>query len=192
MQTPRGLGRTPFPLARRAGTHQQGKQQKGSRPDPRLLHRVPARLDENRIGQQGCQRARVGQGVQAPWRAVRIDAGIPHLHQRTGGGKHKVRQSHRGQQQHQNVPGRVLRTQRLQRATRDDRQQQRRQHQQSHMHPGLRGRLAPGQQVRIAVAAEEHHLEKQHARRPHSGTAAKPRQNELADHGLHLEEQKRT
>jgi hypothetical protein len=46
--------------------------------------------------------------------------------------------------------------------------------------------------VRVAVSREEHHLEKQHTRRPHAGTAAKPWQDEFADHGLDLKEQEGT
>jgi hypothetical protein len=42
----------------------------------------------------------------------------------------------------------------------------------------------------IAVAAKEHDLEEQHARRPYPRTAAEPWQNEFADDGLDLKQEK--
>jgi hypothetical protein len=44
--------------------------------------------------------------------------------------------------------------------------------------------------VSISVTGKQHDLEKQHAGGPHTRTAAKPREDKLADHGLNLKEQK--
>ena len=43
--------------------------------------------------------------------------------------------------------------------------------------------------VRIDVTAEQQHLEKEHAHRPHRGAPPEPRKDHLGDKGLHLEEQ---
>jgi hypothetical protein len=44
-------------------------------------------------------------------------------------------------------------------------------------------------QVRVEVAAKEHRLKEEHRRRPDGGAAAEPREDELADQRLNLEEQ---
>ena len=71
---------------------------------------------------------------------------------------------------------------------RDGQRRRRRQHQRA-MDDPLPAPREPRQHVRVGIAREEHDLEKQHARRPHPRTAAEPRQDELADDRLHLEEQ---
>ncbi len=71
-------------------------------------------------------------------------------------------------------------------------QQNRREEKQRHMHPCLRQRFAADEKVRVTVSREKHHLKKQHARGPHSGTATKPWQDEFAGHGLDLEQQEST
>src|SRR4029079_10527523 len=43
--------------------------------------------------------------------------------------------------------------------------------------------------MRVAVANQQHHLEEQHAGRPHRRTAAEPWQNKLADQRLDLKKQ---
>lgn len=58
--------------------------------------------------------------------------------------------------------------------------------------PSLRQRFAAGEEVRVAVSREQHHLEKQHASGPYPGTSTEPWQDELADHGLDLEKQERS
>jgi hypothetical protein len=46
--------------------------------------------------------------------------------------------------------------------------------------------------VRINIASTQHALKEQHRSCPNRGAAAKPRQDELADHGLDLKQQKCT
>src|SRR5581483_12304613 len=45
--------------------------------------------------------------------------------------------------------------------------------------------------VRVEVAEEQQHLEEQHAHGPHGGRSAEPRQDDLRDQRLDLEEQER-
>ena len=60
------------------------------------------------------------------------------------------------------------------------------------MHDGLPAWLEPAaQEMRVGVAAEQHELEEQHARRPYARRAAEPRQDVFADEGLNEEEQER-
>ena len=51
------------------------------------------------------------------------------------------------------------------------------------------GIKAADQQVRVSVARQQRRLEKQHGRGPHGGRATEPRQNNLGDERLHLEQE---
>src|ERR1035437_5884801 len=58
------------------------------------------------------------------------------------------------------------------------------------MHHHLAARLEPARsEMRIRVAAQQQHLEEQHAGGPNPGAAAEPRQDILADKWLNLEQQ---
>ena len=61
----------------------------------------------------------------------------------------------------------------------------------------MENRLRAGLQVAadgvgVGVTAEEQQLKKQHARRPHAGPAAEPREDVFTDERLDLEEEERT
>ncbi len=56
----------------------------------------------------------------------------------------------------------------------------------------LSARTQPRERMSIGIAGKQHDLEEQHAGRPHTRTAAEPWEDELADHGLNLKEQKGT
>src|SRR5262245_45806887 len=45
--------------------------------------------------------------------------------------------------------------------------------------------------MRVGIAGEQHHLEKEHARGPHRGAAAEPRQDQARDQRLHEKQQER-
>ena len=47
------------------------------------------------------------------------------------------------------------------------------------------------QPMRVSIPAQQGHLEEEHAARPDRGRSAEPRQNQLGNERLHLEEQKR-
>src|ERR1022692_3197929 len=57
---------------------------------------------------------------------------------------------------------------------------------QQHLRPRFE---VPDHRVRVQVAQQQHHLEKQHAGGPHRGAAAEPGQDDLGYHRLHLEQQ---
>src|SRR5262252_8765648 len=61
------------------------------------------------------------------------------------------------------------------------------------MHDALEAgrRELAGQQMRVGVAGEQHHLEEQHAGGPYRGAAAEPRQDQARDQRLHQEQQER-
>ena len=59
------------------------------------------------------------------------------------------------------------------------------------MDDGLAAARLPVEPVRVGVAAEQRHLEEEHATGPDRGRSAEPRQDQLGDERLHLEEQKR-
>ena len=115
----------------------------------------------------------------------------PYLNQRTGRREHQIGQTHGPQQQQQDAPHWLLRPHGLEPRIRHNGQHQRRGQQRGPMHPGLRAGLPPRQPMGVTVAPEKNHLKKQHARRPHPGTPAKPWQNKFADHRLDLKQEKR-
>ena len=62
--------------------------------------------------------------------------------------------------------------------------------QKSAMHQHLRARLQVAHQgVRIEIAQQQNDLEEQQTGGPHGGRPAKPGQDDLGDHRLHLKEQ---
>ena len=86
-----------------AVTHQpernESKHHKPARPHPRLLPHIPAWLKEERVTQQSRQRTQIRQSIKPPGRTPRHRPREPDLCQRTRAREHKIRQSHRPQQQ---------------------------------------------------------------------------------------------
>ena len=175
------------------GGAENGVQGEPARPEPRLGRKRHRRLDEERIAQQGRQRAEIGNGVEAIGRSARTTSAEPDLRQRTGGGECEIGEADRDRQQGEDLQRGQRRTGRLPNRRRRDRQQRRRGRDQCKVDRRLPPRRRPTRQpMGEGVSAEEHRLEEQHAGRPDGRAAAEPRQDGLADHRLHLEQKQRT
>ena len=150
------------------------------------------RFDQQGVGHQSGQRARVGQREQPVHRVRRAAAHQPRLQQRTGGSEQKIRQADRCGQQQQDCSGGVLTAGRPEAVRRYDRQAQQAGGQQCRMHGPLpAGRQPVRQPVRVAVPGQQHRLKEHHAGGPHTGTAPEPGQDLLGDDGLNQEQQQR-
>ena len=167
-------------------------------PPASLLEHVQVRLDQPGIRHQACQRPQVRQRVEPVGRAIRIAIGIPALQQRTGAGQEHEGQADRASQQQEDLrDGRRVRMRLPAIARRDrgrpGRRTPREQHQDDRDERAVAQRLCAarqrGDRVGIGVAGQEQHLEDHEAGRPHRRRSAEPRQDQLGEQELDLEEQ---
>ena len=147
-------------------------------------------LEEEGVAYQGKQRAEVRERIKPVGRDAGSGAAEPLLDQRAGGGEDEIGQAEADGQQREDLQGRIAAAVRFPGIIRRDGQQGQGGGQQHQVHDGLRARLEPARgEVRVGVAAQQQHLEEQHAGRPDARPAAEPGQDVLADERLHLEEQ---
>jgi hypothetical protein len=182
----------------RAAGAGDGEQEEAGRPQPALPGQRQARLEQERIAEQAEKRAEVGERVQAIRRAAGEAAAEPVLEERPGRGQDQVGEADGEEEQAQDRGDRIVAGARLPAVRRRDRrrpgrdpgdQQGGAQRERGDVHDALAGRVAAAEQVGIAVAGQEQHLEEQHAGRPHRRDAAEPGEDLLAQDELHLEEQ---
>ena len=134
------------------------------------------RLEHERIHQEREEGADVGQRVEAIGRDPGVGFAEPSLKQRAGGREHEVRQPKAGEEQQEDVAGGVRTVRRLPLVGRGDRQEGDREGEQAKVRDDLTARRqAADAEVGVGVAAEEQHLEEEHAGRPDGGAAAEPR-----------------
>jgi hypothetical protein len=86
----------------------QDEQDVGGRPGPGLFEYRKIGLDEHRITQQGDHRCQIRERIQSIGHQARERAGIPRLHQRSGGRQQEVRHAHRRGENDEHVPGGVF------------------------------------------------------------------------------------
>ena len=174
---------------------QRGQQSIGDEPGgphERLRLAGQVRFDGERVGEEREQRADVGQGVEAVGRDAWVAAAEPGLEQRAGGRQHEVGQADAGEEQPKDVAGRLRVADGFPVFAGRDGQETDREDEQGEVQEHLLARTEPSDAaVGVGVAREEHHLEEQHARRPHGRSAAEPRQDEARDERLDEEEQER-
>ena len=121
-----------------------------------------------------------------------VRARIPGLQQRAGRREQKVRQADGGGEQSEDPQQRVFAARAA--STRRKAGWAARESSATSSARWIDG-LARGRSavepVRIGVAAEQRHLEEEHATGPDRGRSAEPRQNQLGNERLHLKQQKR-
>jgi hypothetical protein len=161
------------------------------RPQRRLPMRSEDRLEQYRIADERKHRPGVRERIETIRHHAFEAARVPRLNQRTGGREQEVRKTDGQHQQLENRDGRLFAAGRLPRHLRiDPRGRDADQQQQSvQLHLRLRLEIAD-HRVGIEIARQQLHLEKKQARGPHRRRAAEPRQNDLGDDRLHLEQQK--
>jgi hypothetical protein len=116
------------------------------------------------------------------------------LKEQVRGSEHRIRQTDRYQKYEENRRNRVCIGSRFHRFRKDraENDQNRRSEEKRPMNKKLRKRSAlRGNAVRIQVSPEEKYLEKEYAYCPDRGGSAEPRENEFADDGLYLKNEKR-
>ncbi len=187
-----GRGGAPGPHG--AGHAQQPQQRVAHAPALRLGRQRAARLDQERIGEQGHQAAEVARGVQRVGSGARR-GGERRLQQRRARGERQDGRPDRGHP-HGEQP------QRLAAASRRRRGPPRPEHGRQRQEPGQREQRgvdrerAPrpepaDQRVRAGVARQERRLEEQQAGRPHTRRAAEDREELSSDQQLEREQQAR-
>jgi hypothetical protein len=186
---------------RRAGRHQRGVDGERPRPQPALLRQPQVTLDEPGVAQEAQERAAVREGEEPERRGLRAHPGEPGLEQRAGGGEGDEGQADHGGEPAQHRADRRLRRDRPPRVARGERrgpvepapgdERQREAHEREVQVPLPPRGEAIGEEVGPRVAGEERGLEEQQAGRPEGRGAAEPREESLAEHQLHLEQQQR-
>ena len=159
----------------------------------RRLRPEPDRgLDQERIRQQREQRAQVRQCVQSVRGSPGVQLGEPPLDQWSRRREQQIRRPDRERQDEKDTPDRCVCVGGLQRLGGGDRQRDQ-GHPQQHR---VQDRLPPPRQpaddeVGVGIPAEQHQLEEQQSRGPHTRGRTEPRQDEPGDDRLHLEQQER-
>ncbi len=165
------------------------KQHEARGPDRGLPAQREQGLDRQGIGNQRQHRAEVGEREEAIGRGAGMRARVPGLHQGACGGEHEVGQADARREQTEDPPRGVAAARGLPDGARGERQRRGRRNKEREVDEAPRAEAQPDVSVRIHVAREQQYLEKQHADRPHGGGAAEPRQDDLGDERLHLEQQ---
>ena len=180
------LGAFAAPGERRARKREQ-REPRG--PDGRLRAQGEKRLDGEGIRDEREHRAQIGQRKQPIGRSTFARARVPGLHQRARGGQREIGQPDARREEAEYAPRRVFAACGLPGGARGERQRRRGEGEERNVDvaPGRDAQAHVG--VRIDVAGEQQHLEKEHADRPHRRAAAEPGQDDLGDERLHLEEQ---
>ena len=191
-----GRGRA-APDHQRARDDQRREDQVAQGPEPRLRdgagtgERQP-RLDEHRIAQQREQAAEIARRIEE----VRVAGGAvarvrePVLEHRRGGAHHEEGQAHRRREEDQHVERRCALAAPEEAEVEAQRQHGERQREQRDVQDGLaRGAEPRAARVGVRVAGEERGLEEHHAGAPHRRGAAEERQDHLAGHRLHHEQE---
>ena len=175
----------------RAHAAQNCEKNEADRPNPRQQPSRQKPFKNRRKGDKGQQRPDIRKGVKPIGRTALMRSAEPALQQRSCGGQDKKRGSHRRRQHQHDSRDRLLRPRGFQHLTRDNRQRRAGRAKSTKVQHSLAPRAQPAcRQMRVGVAPEEQHLEKQHAGGPHAGHAAEPRENEFPDQRLHLKQQK--
>ncbi len=175
--------------SRRAAKNRESP--KTPRPNAGLPVHVETAFEENRVTQECQKRTEIRQGIQPIRRLARKRLRKPSLQQRTGGRQHEVRQPDTHGQQQQNSADRIDTFMGLPAFIGHHAQQHQRHQNDCKMYQRLAFWTKPVlREMSVRITGEQHRLKEQHARGPHGGTAAEPRQNIFAHQGLHLEQQK--
>ena len=173
-----------------APAREAGVQGEADRPPVGLGLTGELRFEDERVDQQREEGADVGKGVETIRRNTWVGLAEPGLEERASGGKHEVGQAEAGEEQDQDVSGRVGAVSRLPLVAWRDWQQRHCERQEAEVRDDLTPRRqAADAEVRVGVAAEEEHLKEEHARRPDRGAAAEPREDEARNQRLDEEEQ---
>src|SRR5438876_1972496 len=105
----------------------------------------------------------------------------PSLHERTGGAQQGERKADGGAQQAQNLPGDVIACGSAPRSVRRDRKQPQTEGQKGNVEERLAGAREAAGEVGVEVAEQQRALEKDQARGPNCGAAAKPGKNQFGE-----------
>ncbi len=181
------LGAFAAPGERRARKREQ-REARG--PDGRLRAQGEKRLDGEGIRDEREHRAQIGQREQPIGGGAFVRARVPGLHQGARGGEREIGQSDARREQPEYPPRRVFAARGLPGGACGERQRRRGEGEKRDVNVAPRRDPQADVGVRIDVAGEQQHLEKEHADRPHGGAAAEPGEDHLGDERLHLEEHK--
>ena len=102
-----GVGRGGLPDFQATPGRESGVDREAPGPAFGLRLAAQLRFEEEGVGQQGEQRADVGEGVETVRGDARVGFAEPCLQERAGGGEDEVGQAKAGQQEQQDVAGRV-------------------------------------------------------------------------------------
>ncbi len=164
------------------------------RPDQRLLREGRLALEEERIGKQRDGAAEVAGDVQRI--GIAVAAGFrscePVLEERRSGGEQHKRRPDSSHEEPEKIGNRRRHVRGCPAGGNSRGKAQRGRYNGTEMNHNLRppGRARP-EPMRVEIAGEQRHLEKQHATRPHSRAAAKMGKGHLGEHWLEQEQQKR-
>jgi len=175
-----------------ARQHQQRHRDESHHPQPCLFPQRPVQLDEQRVAQQRREAADVARRVEkvrvARTRIAR--GGEPPLQKRRGQRQHEERRAYARQQPHEQPRGRPILPRGSGAFVELDGQRGQSREEEREMRPELRAwRKIPRHPMRRRVAREQHCLEEHHAGVPDRRRATELREDQLAHHWLHPEEQ---
>ncbi len=169
---------------------QRRKQRIGPGPPACLLSARQQALEGEGIGQEAGEGAEVRGGEETYWIERRLGAREPARQQRRSCGKHDIGHADACSEQTENAPRRVACVLRLPDLRWCDRQQRQAQAKKGDLHLHLtRDRQRPGDGISMRIPCKQRHLKEQQAHEPRRRAAAEPRQDELGEHQLHLEQQ---
>ncbi len=190
--------RHPPPDRERAQGNQAGEEQIAEAPEPRLgeptrISQVQSRLDQRRIAQEREHAAEIARRVEE----VGIERGRvsrvsePALQERRGRAHHEEGQADREGKQDQHAQHGIRPGSRQACGVDAEGQEGEGRGQHGQVQDGLTRDAEPGgARVRIGVSGEQGRLEEEHTGAPHGRRAPEERQDHLADHGLHHEQER--